>query len=163
MTAVTNPLVNSYKRLVPGYEAPVSVCWGARNRSALIRVPGTKPWKEDAARIEYRALDPSTNPYLAFSVILAAGLEGIAEGYELAPEAADNINLMPPQERLGLGIASLPGDLHEALDEMEGSALVRKALGDHVFDWYLANKRAEWDEYRSCVSEWEIKRYLPRY
>jgi glutamine synthetase len=163
MTAITNPLVNSYKRLVPGFEAPVSVCWGLRNRSALVRVPGTKPWKEDAARVEYRALDPSTNPYLAFSVILAAGLEGIAEGYELGPEAADNINEMPRAERKRLGIDSLPGDLNEALDQMEGSALVRKALGDHVFDWYLANKRAEWEGYRSAVSEWELERYLPRY
>ena len=163
ITAITNPLVNSYKRLVPGFEAPVSVCWGVRNRSALIRVPGTKPWKEDAARIEYRALDPSANPYLAFSVILAAGLEGIAESYELAPEAADDINQMPEAQRRSLGIAPLPGDLHEALEELEGSALVRKALGDHVFDWYLANKRAEWDEYRTCVSEWELERYLPRY
>ena len=163
ITAITNPLVNSYKRLVPGFEAPVSVCWGIRNRSALVRVPGTKPWKEEAARAEYRAIDPSANPYLAYSVILAAGLEGIAEGYELSPEAADNINEMPDLERRELGIAALPGDLHEALDEMSGSALVRKALGEHVFDWYLANKRAEWDEYRSCVSEWELERYLPRY
>ncbi len=119
MTAITNPLVNSYKRLVPGFEAPVSVCWGVRNRSA--------------------------------------------EGYELGPEAADNINEMPRAERLRLGIESLPGDLNEALDQMEGSALVRKALGDHVFDWYLANKRAEWEGYRSTVSEWELERYLPRY
>jgi glutamine synthetase len=96
-------------------------------------------------------------------VILAAGLEGIAESYELAPEAADDINQMPEAQRRSLGIAPLPGDLHEALEELEGSALVRKALGDHVFDWYLANKRAEWDEYRTCVSEWELERYLPRY
>lgn len=158
ITAVTNPLVNSYKRLVPGFEAPISVDWGVRNRSALVRVPGTKPWKEDAARVEYRALDPSANPYLAFSVILAAGLEGIAEGYELAPEAPDS-----PAERETLGIAQLPGDLREALDEMAGSALVRKALGEHVFDWYLANKREEWNSYRSTVSQWELDRYLPRY
>jgi glutamine synthetase len=163
MTAITNPLVNSYKRLVPGYEAPVSVCWGIRNRSALIRIPGTKPWKEDAARIEYRALDPSANPYLAFSVILAAGLEGVAEGYELSPEAPDDINTMSEADRRALGIASLPGDLNEALEEMAGSDLVRRALGEHVFDWYLANKRAEWDDYRSVVSEWELERYLPRY
>ncbi|GAC1364148.1 MAG: type I glutamate--ammonia ligase [Actinomycetota bacterium] len=163
ITAVTSPLVNSYKRLVPGYEAPICVDWGIRNRSALIRVPGTKPWKEEAARIEYRAIDPSCNPYLAFSVILAAGLEGIAEGYELAPEAPDNVNAMSEQERADLGIASLPGDLHEALEEMSKSSLVRKALGEHVFDWYLANKREEWGAYRSVVSKWELERYLPRY
>ena len=163
ITAITNPLVNSYKRLVPGYEAPVALTWGIRNRSALIRVPGTKPWKEDAARVEYRALDPSTNPYLAFSVILAAGLQGIAEGYELAPEVADDVAAMGESDRRSLGIGSLPGDLREALDEMERSTLVREALGEHVFDWYLANKRAEWNEYRSMVSEWELERYLPRY
>ncbi|HLI55499.1 MAG TPA: glutamine synthetase family protein [Actinomycetota bacterium] len=160
ITAVTNPLVNSYKRLVPGFEAPISVDWGIRNRSALVRVPGTKPWKEDAARVEYRALDPSANPYLAFSVILAAGLEGIAEGYELAPEAPD---VSTDAERAALGIAQLPGDLREALDEMAGSSLVRRALGEHVFDWYLANKREEWNAYRSMVSQWELDRYLPRY
>ena len=163
MTAITNPLVNSYKRLVPGYEAPVSLTWGIRNRSALVRVPGTKPWKEDAARVEYRALDPSANPYLAFSVILAAGLEGIAGGYELAPPASDDIAALDESARRAMGIGSLPSDLREALDEMEGSSLVRTALGEHVFDWYLTNKRAEWNEYRSTVSEWELERYLPRY
>ena len=163
ITAITNPLVNSYKRLVPGFEAPTALTWGIRNRSALVRVPGTKPWKEEAARIEYRALDPSANPYLAFSVILAAGLEGIANGYELEAERSDDVNAMSELERRGHGIASLPGDLHEALEEMSTSSLVRTALGEHVFDWYLANKRAEWDEYRSFVSEWELERYLPRY
>ncbi|HEU5001385.1 MAG TPA: glutamine synthetase family protein [Actinomycetota bacterium] len=163
ITAITNPLVNSYKRLVPGFEAPTALTWGVRNRSALVRVPGTKPWKEEAARIEYRALDPSANPYLAFSVILAAGLEGIASGYELEPERLDDVNAMSELERREHGIASLPGDLHEALEEMATSSLVRTALGEHVFDWYLANKRAEWDEYRSFVSEWELERYLPRY
>jgi len=163
ITAITNPLVNSYKRLVPGFEAPTALTWGIRNRSALVRVPGTKPWKEEAARIEYRALDPSTNPYLAFSVLLAAGLEGIANSYELEPERSDDINAMSELARREHGIASLPGDLHEALEEMSTSSLVRTALGEHVFDWYLANKRAEWDEYRSFVSEWELERYLPRY
>ena len=163
ITAITNPLVNSYKRLVPGFEAPVSVDWGIRNRSALVRVPGTKPWKEEAARIEYRALDPSANPYLAFAVILAAGLEGIAEGYELAPEAPDNVNVLPEEERKALGIDALPGDLHEALEAMGTSSLVRTALGEHVFDWYLANKREEWEAYRSTVSKWELDRYLARY
>jgi glutamine synthetase len=163
ITAITNPLVNSYKRLVPGFEAPISIDWGVRNRSALVRVPGTKPWKEDAARVEYRALDPSANPYLAFSVILAAGLEGIAEGYELAAEAPDNVHTMTDAERRALGIGTLPGDLREALDEMAESSLVRNALGEHVFDWYLANKREEWNSYRSTVSKWELERYLPRY
>jgi glutamine synthetase len=163
ITAITNPLVNSYKRLVPGYEAPINVDWGVRDRSALIRVPGTKPWKEDAARIEYRALDPSANPYLAFSVILAAGLQGIAEGYELPPEAPDDVNAITEAKRAELGIASLPADLREALDEMAGSSLVRHALGEHVFDWYLANKREEWNEFRATVSKWELERYLQRY
>jgi glutamine synthetase len=163
ITAVTNPLVNSYKRLVPGYEAPINVDWGVRDRSALIRVPGTKPWKEDAARIEYRALDPSANPYLAFSVILAAGLQGVAESYELPPEAPDDVNAMTAARRAELGIASLPADLREALDEMAGSSLVRQALGEHVFDWYLANKREEWNEFRATVSKWELDRYLQRY
>jgi glutamine synthetase len=163
ITAITCPLVNSYKRLVPGYEAPVYVSWGRRNRSALVRVPGTKPWKEDAARVEYRALDPSVNPYLAFSVILAAGLEGISEGHELPPEATEDIPQMPDDARQALGIPSLPTDLHEALEEMRSSSLVREALGEHLFDWYLANKKAEWEEYRSFVSEWELERYLARY
>lgn len=163
ITAITCPLVNSYKRLVPGFEAPIYVCWGRRNRSALVRIPGTKPWKAEATRVEYRALDPSANPYLALSVILAAGMEGVADGLELPPETTDDIYRMSDAERRSLGIDSIPGDLHEALGAMESSDLVREALGDHVFGWYLANKRAEWEEYRSFVSEWELERYLPRF
>lgn len=159
--SVTNQWVNSYKRLVPGYEAPVYLCWARRNRSALIRIPMYKPGKEQATRIEVRYPDPACNPYLAFSVMLAAGLEGIEKGYELPAEQGNNIYQMTEEELNSAGIEALPSDLAEAIELTENSELVRKALGDNVFDYFIRNKKEEWDEYRSHVSEYEIKRYLP--
>jgi glutamine synthetase len=161
ITAVTCQWVNSYKRLVPGFEAPVYVSWGRHNRSSLVRIPMYKPNKTASSRIEYRAPDPACNPYLAFSVILAAGLRGIEEGYELPPEAEDNIYEMTQAERRAAGIGSLPRNLDEALAEMEESELVAEALGEHVFDYFLRNKRVEWDEYRSQVTPYEVEKYLP--
>jgi glutamine synthetase len=166
ITAVTNQWVNSYKRLTTdkGYpitEAPVYVCWGRHNRSALIRVPMYKPRKEQSTRIELRSPDPACNPYLAFSVMLASGLKGIDEGYELPPEATDNIYEMTEPERRARGINRLPDDLYEALKEMESSDLVADALGEQVFEYLLRNKRAEWDDYKSYVSPYELERYLP--
>lgn len=157
ITAVCNQWVNSYKRLVPGYEAPVSICWAHQNRSAMLRVPTGKT----DARVEIRALDPACNPYLAFAVILRAGLNGVAENTELPPEAADNIWEMSEAERRAGGIDSLPEDLYEAIALMEGSALVRDTLGDHVFEYFIRNKREEWNQYRSYVSPFEVDRYLP--
>jgi glutamine synthetase len=159
--AVTNQWVNSYKRLVPGFEAPVYLCWSRRNRSALIRIPMYKPGKEKATRIEVRYPDPACNPYLAFSVMLAAGLEGIEKGYEAPAEQGNNIFEMSEAELAAAGIASLPVDLGEAIQIMEGSEVVRKALGDHVFDYFIRNKKAEWNEYRQQVTEFELKKYLP--
>jgi glutamine synthetase len=161
ITAVTCQWVNSYKRLVPGFEAPVFVSWGRHNRSSLIRIPMYKPNKHASSRIEYRAPDPACNPYLAFSVLLAAGLRGIEEGYELPPEAEDNIYEMTPTQRRAAGIGSLPRNLDEALALMEESELVAEALGEHVFDFFLRNKRVEWDEYRSQVTPYEVEKYLP--
>ncbi|MDO8964807.1 MAG: glutamine synthetase family protein [Coriobacteriia bacterium] len=159
--AVTNQWVNSYKRLVSGYEAPVYVCWANRNRSALVRVPMYKPGKEKATRIELRSPDPACNPYLAFSVMLAAGLEGIEKGYELPAPVTDNIYEMSDAERSKLGIGSLPEDLYEAIKCMEGSDMLRRALGDQVFEWFLLNKKREWDDYRSRVTPYEIDEFLP--
>ena len=157
VTAVTNQLVNSYKRLIAGFEAPVHVSWARNNRSALVRVPVTKQGKEDQdTRLEYRSLDPAANPYLAYSVILAAGLKGIREGYELPAEASTNLF----EEGSASGGELLPQNLSIALDEMERSELVQEALGEHIFEWFLRNKRAEWDAYRSHVSSFEIQRYL---
>jgi glutamine synthetase len=166
ITTVTNQWVNSYKRLTtgPGYpvaEAPVYVCWGRHNRSALIRVPMYKPRKEQSTRIEFRSPDPACNPYLAFSVILAAGLKGIDEGYDLPPEATDNIYEMTDSERRAREIQYLPSDLHESLKEMESSELVAETLGEEVFEYLLRNKHAEWDEYKTYVSPYERERYLP--
>jgi glutamine synthetase len=166
MTAVTNQWVNSYKRLTTGHgypvpEAPVYVCWGRHNRSALIRVPMYKPRKEQSTRIELRSPDPACNPYLAFSVILAAGLRGIDEGYDLPPEATDNIYEMTEAERRAGGIEELPRDLFESINEMERSDLVAETLGEQVFEYLLRNKRAEWDDYKGYVSPYELGRYLP--
>ena len=162
ITAITNQWVNSYKRLVPGFEAPVHVSWGVQNRSALVRVPRTKPGKEAAGRIEYRAPDPACNPYLALAVMIAAGLDGVEREEELGPEAADDIHTLSDAERRRAGIASLPESLPEALTAMEQSELVQRVLGDHLMGWFLANKRAEWDEYRSYVTGLELERNLPR-
>ncbi|MCQ8903788.1 MAG: glutamine synthetase family protein [Methanothrix sp.] len=161
ITAVTNQWVNSYKRLVPGYEAPVYISWARRNRSALVRVPMYKPGKEAATRLEYRSPDPAANPYLAFSVMLVAGLAGIANKYELPPPQERDIYHMSDEERRAVGINSLPGSLNEAIQLAERSYIVREALGDHVFENFIAIKKAEWDEYRTDVSQWERERYLP--
>lgn len=152
--------VNSYKRLVPGYEAPVYVSWAQRNRSALVRIPVYKPGKERATRIELRFPDPACNPYLAFSVMLAAGLEGLKRKYKLAPEVTDNVYEMSEKERRKAGIESLPEDLYEAIKVTEKSALVRKALGDKVFEYFIRNKKDEWDEYRKQVTKHELDKYL---
>jgi glutamine synthetase len=162
ITAITNQWVNSYKRLVLGYEAPVHVSWARNNRSALVRVPVTRRNRPDATRVEYRAPDPACNPYLAFAVVLSAGLDGIESGLELPPEAAANLYAMSPVELAAEGIASLPGNLAEALEEMEASELVAATLGEHVFEWFLRNKRAEWSEYKTHVSRFELERYLAR-
>ena len=159
ITAVTNQWVNSYKRLIAGYEAPVYICWARNNRSALVRVP-TARRGESGTRIEYRAPDPACNPYLAFSLILAAGLRGIDKGYELPPEATNNIFEMTAEERLAEGIAHLPNSLSEAVDRMEQSELVAESLGEHVFEYFIRNKRREWAEYKSYVTPFEMNRYL---
>jgi glutamine synthetase len=161
ITAVTNQWVNSYKRLVPGYEAPVYICWARRNRSALVRVPMYKPGKEAATRVEFRSPDPATNPYLAFSVMLAAGLAGIANKYDLPAPQEQDIYHMSDDERKKAGITSLPGSLNDAIILAEGSKLIREALGEHVFKAFIANKKAEWDAYRINVTQWELDRYLP--
>ena len=161
ISAITNQLINSYKRINEGYEAPRYVSWAHNNRSALIRVPITKPGKPDSTRVEYRALDPSCNPYLAFSVLLAAGLRGIQDNMELPEEATSNLYNLTRSEQQELGIDRLPTSLSEALDEMEESSLVREALGDHIFEWFLRNKRAEWNEYQQQVTPFELERYLP--
>jgi glutamine synthetase len=161
ITPVLNQWVNSYKRLVPGFEAPTAICWSRHLRSAFVRVPGAKPRKEASARIEIRSPDPACNPYLAFAVMLAAGLKGIDEGYELPDEVSDDVDAMTLDDRAAKGIDSLPGDLAVALKEMERSELVAEALGEHVFEQFLRNKRAEWDVYKSYVSPFELDRYLP--
>ena len=161
MCLVTNQWVNSYKRLVSGYEAPVYICWAHRNRSALVRVPMYKPGKENATRIELRSPDPACNPYLAFSVMLAAGLDGIEKGLELPPEVATDVYEMSAEEHAKHGIGLLPGDLDEAIRETEGSELVRAALGDQVFEWFLRNKKAEWHTYHTRVTPFELEEYLP--
>jgi glutamine synthetase len=162
ITAVTNQWVNSYKRLVPGHEAPVHVSWAHNNRSALVRVPVTKEGRPESTRIEYRAPDSAANPYLAFAVILAAGLAGIDGGYELPAEAEGNLFSLSAAELSGRGITPLPGSLNDAVDAMEGSELVRSTLGEHLFEWFIRNKRAEWAAYKSEISRFELERYLPR-
>lgn len=161
VTAVTNQWVNSYKRLLPGYEAPVYISWARRNRSTLVRVPMYKPGKETATRVEFRAPDPACNPYLAFTVMLAAGLKGIEEGYELCDPVEEDIFTMTPTEVTGRQIATLPGNLYEAISEVENSELVRQALGEHIFNKFIENKKIEWDQYRTHVSRYEIEKYLP--
>ncbi len=163
ISAVTNQLVNSYKRLIVGYEAPVHVAWARNNASALVRVPLTKRGKESSTRVEYRAPDPACNPYLAFSVMLAAGMKGIEEGYELPPELSFNVFDLTPDELAAEGIAPLPQSLADALDVMEGSELVAETLGEHIFEWFVRNKRAEWAEYKAQVTQFELDRYLPQW
>ncbi len=158
--AVTNPLVNSYKRLVPGYEAPTYVSWARRNRSAMVRVPMYKPGKEAATRIELRSPDPSCNPYLAFAVMLGAGLKGIEEELELMPEATNDIFHMTEDELAAAGIRTLPRNLGEAIELFEASETMREILGDHIHSFYVENKKAEWADYIKNVSQWELDRYL---
>lgn len=160
ITAVTNQTVNSYKRLVPNFEAPVHISWARNNRSGLIRVPITKNSNPLATRIEFRSPDPACNPYLAFSLILAAGMKGIEEGYELPEEADANLFEIDDDVLEKLGINQLPQSLNDALVLMERSELVHDALGDHIFEWFLRNKRSEWREYKTQVTPFETNRYL---
>jgi glutamine synthetase len=159
ITAITNQTVNSYKRLIPGFEAPVYISWARNNRSALIRVPVAKS-KAQSTRIEYRSPDPATNPYLAFSVMLAAGMKGIEEGYDLPTESSANIFELTDEERAAEGLEPLPQSLSDALGAMEKSELVAEALGEHIFEWFLRNKRDEWRGYKTQVTPFEIDRYL---
>ncbi len=169
ITGVCNQWVNSYKRLWGGAErtagaggeAPAYICWGHNNRSALVRVPMYKPQKGNATRIEFRSLDSACNPYLAFALILAAGLKGIEEDYELPPDAEDDVWALTSAERRALGIQPLPQNLDGAIRAMEGSELVAETLGEQVFDFFLRNKRAEWHEYQRQVTTFELSRYLP--
>ncbi len=161
ITAVTNQWVNSYKRLAGGGEAPSYICWGRNNRSALVRVPGYKPTKGASARIELRSIDAAANPYLAFALMLRAGLAGIEGEYELPEEAEDDVWSLTERERRALGIQPLPRNLDEAIRIMEGSELAADTLGDHVFDFFLRNKRAEFDEYRRQVTPQELLRLMP--
>lgn len=161
ITSVTCQWVNSYKRLVPGYEAPVYLSWAQRNRSDLIRIPMYKPGKEEATRIEFRSPDPACNPYLAFSVMLAAGMAGMEGKIEPPEPVEENVYKMSAEEREKRGIKQLPGSLLEALELTEKSELVRKALGDHVFNHFIENKKVEWDRYRIQITSYEIEKYLP--
>ncbi len=161
ITAICNQWVNSYKRLVPGYEAPVYVAWAQRNRSALVRVPMYKPGKERATRIELRSPDPASNPYLAFAVMLGAGLDGIKSKYSLSEPIEENIFKMSSTKKNSLGISSLPADLGEAIKELEKSELAKRILGDHIWSEFLESKKTEWDKFRLSVSDFELKKYLP--
>ena len=162
ISAITNQWVNSYKRLWGGGEAPAHICWGHNNSSAMVRVPLYKPGKENSCRIEVRTLDPACNPYLAYAVLLYAGLAGIENGYELPEEAADDVWALTDRERGALGIQSLPHNLDEAIRLMENSELVAETLGEHVFDYFLRNKRVEFEDYRRCVTPHELSTLLPR-
>ncbi len=161
ITAITNQWVNSYKRLVGGFDAPTFETWARNDQSALVRVPATKKGKIDSTRIEYRSPDSSCNPYLALSVILAAGLAGVANNYELPPETGSEVLDMSRSERADAGVNHLPHNLDEAIKAMEASELVREALGDHVFEWFLRNKKREWARYQQHVSRYELEEYLP--
>jgi len=159
--AVTNQWVNSYKRLVPGYEAPVYIAWARRNRSALVRVPMYKPGKENATRMELRCPDPAANPYLCFAVQLAAGLKGMEEGYELAAPVEEDIFSMDARQLKRNKIKSLPGSLYEATINLQKSSLMKEVLGEHLHSALVENKLAEWDEYSTQVTEYELDKYLP--
>jgi glutamine synthetase len=161
LSAIFAQWVNSYKRLVPGYEAPVYVAWSRRNRSALIRIPLYQPGNEQATRAELRCPDPACNPYLTFACLLQAGLEGIEHSYQLPAPMETNLYHLTPKEREDRGIVSLPETLGEAVDELQHSKLLQKALGSHIFDRYVELKRREWDEYRVQLTQWELERYLP--
>jgi glutamine synthetase len=161
ITAVTNQWVNSYKRLAVGDEAPSFISWGHNNRSALVRVPMYKPHKGQSSRVEFRSLDSAANPYLAFALMLAAGLKGIEEGYELPREVEEDVWSLTSRERKALGIKPLPSSLAEAISVMEDSELVAETLGEHVFDFFLRNKRVEWQDYRRQVTPFELNKLLP--
>jgi glutamine synthetase len=161
ISVVTNQWVNSYKRMMFGSEAPSYICWGHNNRSAMIRVPMYKPNKGQSTRIELRTIDAACNPYLAYAVVLAAGMKGIEEDYELPREAEDDVWSLTERERQSLGIAPLPRTLNDAIEIAENSELLAETLGEHVFDFFLRNKRAEWEEYRGQVSAFERDRMLP--
>jgi len=161
ISAVFAQWINSYKRLVPGFEAPVYTAWSQRNRSALIRIPVYKPGSEQATRAEIRCPDPACNPYLTFAALLHAGLEGIEQGYELPEPMETNLYHLTPEQRRERGITSLPETLGEAIDELSQSELARKALGKHIFGRYVELKRKEWEEYRVQLTKWELERYLP--
>jgi len=163
MSAVLSPLVNSYKRLVPGYEAPVYISWGRVNRSALIRIPQFSPDKTETARVELRCPDPSCNPYLAFAVMLKCGLEGIRRKLEPPPPTDANLYHLDAARLRKENIGTMPGSLGEALDELEKDKVVQEALGPHVTDWFLKSKRREYDESRLQVTQWELDKYLPVY
>jgi glutamine synthetase len=160
MSAVLAPLVNSYKRLVPGYEAPVYICWGQVNRSALIRVPRHKEGKSQATRAELRCPDPSCNPYLAFAVMLKAGLDGIKRNLVPPEPVEEDVYEFDDAKLKEMGISTLPHSLQEAINEMKKDKLLREALGDHAFNNFVEAKAQEWDDYRISVTDWEIKRYL---
>jgi glutamine synthetase len=159
-TAVTNQFVNSYKRLWGGGEAPSFVSWGHNNRSALVRVPLYKPGKGQSSRIEYRGIDSAANPYLAYAVLLSAGLKGIEEGYDLPAGSDDDVWSLSGAERRALGLDPLPSSLHDAIQKMEESDFVADVLGEQVFEIFLRNKRAEWNEYRLQVTPHELKRNI---
>jgi glutamine synthetase len=161
ITAVTNQWVNSYKRLVTGFDAPIFETWARNDQSALVRIPATKKGKIDSTRIEYRSPDASCNPYLALSLILAAGLAGIANNYELPSQMGSDVLAMTPEQRLDTGVRHIPRNLAEAITAMENSELVRDTLGDHVFEWFLKNKKREWARYEQHVSRYELEEYLP--
>ncbi|HEY2917062.1 MAG TPA: type I glutamate--ammonia ligase [Candidatus Limnocylindrales bacterium] len=164
MIAVLAPLVNSYKRLVPGYEAPTYLTWGRTNRSALIRVPMVSPGKSiEGTRLEVRCPDPASNTYLAFAAMIAAGLDGVEKGLTLSEPVEESLFEMDAAQIASKGIKELPGTLGEALDELQQDDVIREALGDHVFDHFVAAKRDEWDEYRTQVSDWEVERYLEQF
>lgn len=160
LAAITNPLVNSYKRLVPGYEAPVYLAWSCKNRTALIRVPASRG---AGTRVELRCPDPSSNPYLVLASLLQAGLDGIKNNLEVPAETVSNIFAMTDEERKANGIDNLPNNLYEAVNFMKESELAKKALGEHVFNNYIEAKAAEWDDYRTKVHDWELENYLNRY
>ena len=161
ITLILNQWVNSYKRLVPGYEAPVYICWARRNRSTLVRVPLYKPGKEKATRIELRSPDPSCNPYLAFACMLNAGLKGIEKGYKLPEPVEMDVYHLSEEERRKLNIDTLPGNLNRAIDHAEDSELLRETLGSHIFEQFITSKKVEWDDYRIQIHPYEIERYLP--
>jgi glutamine synthetase len=161
IAVVTNQWVNSYKRLLGGGEAPSYICWGHNNRSAMVRVPMYKPQKGVSTRIELRTIDSACNPYLAFAVVLAAGMKGLSEKYELPREAEDDVWSLTDRERQALGLEQLPKSLYDAIGIAERSELLAETLGEHVYDFFLRNKRAEWEEYRGQVSAFERDRMLP--